>query len=406
MLKGKRIALCIIALLIVLGAFAGCDRSEIIPTTPLNPNPPDGPLIYPLGFWQASYDDTPYIDSIMCDLDNDGQDEEVRLYHGPTSGVTSYIIAVWKNETLHYSKMSVLQYGGFWSFKGSTDGAVEIEQENGYNPETGETKTTTLLLHFNQYGLLVLNDKSTNEPYDYTSDAHTTYAFIDIDGDGQNEDCVIERVDDTPDSPFRILAISCINEVKLKYYGVYDYGSLSHIGFARTSTGEYVLYGLSKDNPQSSAIAAVWDIRIEDGKLALYDNERLIEQRTDYPGTADPLSYVYVFNNHGSVRADLNGDGDDEELTIGHYRVGMAMSSTKHNCKWALRVTDKNGTRYTELGGLYNMLTLHKDELGRIIVKKYTERKTDGGTVASLVQIGELKYVKGEYCIASLYPVA
>lgn len=397
----KRIVLCIAALIIALGAFAGCSESEIIPTTPTNPNPPTEQLIYPLGFWQVSYDDTPYIDRIMCDLDSDGQDEEIRLYTGPTSGVASYIVAVWKGETLNYSKMFALYHGGSMSLGKTADGAVEIKQTDAPNPDTGERETTTLLLHFNQYGLLVLTDKSTNETYELTSDAHTTFAFIDIDGDGQNEDCVIERVDDTPDSPFRILAISCINEVKLEYYGVYDYGSLSHVGFAQTSTGEYVLYGLSKDNPQSSAIAAVWDIRIEDGKLALYDNGKLIEQRTDYPGTSDLLSYVYVFNDNASVCADLDGDGSEEMLTIGYYRVSLAMSSTKHNCKWALRVTDKDGTHYTEFGGYYSMLTLQKDDLGRIIVNEYVERQTDEGTFAFLEPIGELKYLYGEYSIVS-----
>lgn len=401
MITYKRIVLCIVALIIVLAAFAGCGETKIIPTTPTNPNPPTEQLIYPLSSWQVSYDDTPYIKSIMCDIDHDGQDEEVRLYNGPTSGVASYVVTVWKGETLNCSKMFTLYHGGSLSIESTADGAVEIKQTDAPNTSTGEKETTTLLLHFNQYGLLVLADKDTNETYELTSDAHTSYAFIDIDGDGQTEDCVIERVDDTPDSPFRIFAISCVNEVALKYYGVYDYGALSRVGFAKTSTGKYVLYGLSEDDPQSSAIAAIWDIRIENGQLALYDDGKLIEPNTDYPDTSDPLSYLYVFKYSGSVGSDLDGDGSDEMLTLGYRRITVAMSSKKYARKWALRVTDKDGTHYTEFGGYYSMLTLQKDELGRIIVNEYVERQTDEGTFAFLEPIGELKYLYGEYRIVS-----
>ena len=348
--------------------------------------------------WSGAHD-TPYIDSINCDIDGDGITEEVRLYNGPTSGVSSYYLAVWDNKTLEQIKMySPLQ--GTWEFDKFANGILYISQTRLIDYATDEKEVTTLTLSFKDGDLVIeggeaLGGYPLNEDYIASYASHT----FDIDGDGQKEYCKIEPVNEHPYSLFRLIVFQNANDLVPKYYEIYNYYSMYSLAFAENADGEVVLFGMKGGAP--STIKTV-DIGVEkfdknsgvaykDGILVLSEKGKNLNSYPMRPQDVEYTPYTYCFDYRNRVYADVDGDGKDETLSLGYVQLSMAGGNYAliPVLDWTLCITDGDTEKYIPLS-VHDLLEFAQDG-DKVYIKSTTNNSSK--------TLGELVCENGKYSV-------
>jgi len=400
----------IIVALIICAVVAVCFLTNpLSDTDTTTTNPPDTTsTVSPYGefklvgstmLWTGAYD-TPYIDSISCDIDNDGITEKVCLYTGPTSGVSSYYLVVWNNKTLEQVKMySPLQ--GTWEFDRFADGVLYINQTRLVDYATDKKEVTTLTLSFKDGNLVVeggeaLGGFALNGDYIASIASHT----FDIDGDGQKEYCKIEPIlEYYPNTLFRFLVFQNESDLVPKYYEIYNFHSMYSLAFAENADGEIVLFGMKGGAP--STIKTV-DISVEkydkdtgvaykDGIIVLSEKGKDLDSYPVRPEDVEYKPYTYYFDYRNRVYADVDGDGKEETLTLGYIQLAMASDNWEFLpvLEWTLCITDGNTEKYIPLG-VSDLMTFTQDG-DRVYIEKTMGDSTN--------TFGEIVLKDGKYYI-------
>lgn len=110
--------------------------------------------------------------STVCDVDSDGQLETCMLTYGPTSGLFTFTLSVYRNGTAVYRNTFQTAYG-YLHFQRMTNGLNLYYYDAESVKATGKSSATYAVTV--EDGMIVLTDGSTGEAVDYWGTADTTW---------------------------------------------------------------------------------------------------------------------------------------------------------------------------------------------------------------------------------------